>query len=179
MTLFTLTARERAALEGLAVATHQAEELRRAQALLWLDAGEDVPDVADRLLVSRQTVYNWAARFRQRSDRAPAGRLADGPRSGRPCTARGVIEPLLDAVLDADPRDWGYRATVWTAPLLTRYLREVQGVDVSRQSGSAALDRLAVQWKRPRHHLALRPATWRQSKGGSRVDCGTASGPSC
>ena len=36
-------------------------EVRRAQALLWLDDGADSSQaVADRLHVSRQTVYNWA-----------------------------------------------------------------------------------------------------------------------
>jgi hypothetical protein len=29
-----------------------------------------------------------------------------------------------------------------------------------------AIDRLGIIWKRPRHELALRPETWRQSKGG-------------
>jgi len=29
-----------------------------------------------------------------------------------------------------------------------------------------AIQRLRIRWKRPRHTLALRPATWRQAKGG-------------
>ena len=83
---------------------------------------------------------------------------------------REVIEPLLDPLLDQDPRERGYQATVWTAALLQHYLEAAQGIKVSRQSVSLALLRLRIRWKRPRHHLALRSPTWRQAKGGSNGD---------
>ena len=166
MTLIDFRPGERSQLETFARQTDEAKEFRRAQALLWLDEGEAVPEVAERLGVSRQTVYNWATRFQQRSTLDLAERLADGPRSGRPPTALGIIDPLVLEVIDSDPRDWGYTATVWTAPLLQRYLREVHDLDVSRPSVSLAIDRLGIDWKRPRHRLAQRPDTWRQAKGG-------------
>jgi transposase len=165
MTPFHFTQPQRSRLRELIAANPQTPVLRRAQALLWLAQGDSPYEVAERLRVSRQTLYNWARRFHDRGGRELRGRLADAPRSGRPCTAQGVIEPFLDAVIEDDPRDWGYRATVWTAPLLQRYLGEVQGITVARRSVGAALDRLGLRWKRPRHRLALRPATWRQAKG--------------
>jgi transposase len=165
MTPFRLTRRERSCLRELITHTTEARALRRAQALLWLAQGDSPDDVADRLRVSRQTLYNWADRFRDRSGSDLSQRLADAPRSGRPCTAQGIIEPLLDQVIDDDPRDRGYQATVWTAPLLRRYLADQYHIAVSRQSVSAASDRLELRWKRPRHRLALRPRTWRQAKG--------------
>jgi transposase len=165
MTPFHLTRRERSCLGALLAPTTDVRVFRRAQALLWLAQGDRPYEVAERLRVSRQTLYNWAYRFRDRSGFALSDRLADAPRSGRPCTAQGVIEPLLDQVLDQDPRDWGYQATVWTAPLLQRYLDDHHQITLSRQSVSAAIDRLEIRWKRPRHRLALRPETWRQAKG--------------
>jgi transposase len=165
MTPFSLTRRERSRLQELVASTLQARILRRAQALLWLAQGDRPSEVAKRLQVSRQTLYNWAHRFRDRSGCDLGDRLIDAPRSGRPCTAQGVIEPLLDQIIEDDPRDWGYQATAWTAPLLQRYLDDVYDIVVSRQSVSAAIDRLQIRWKRPRHRLALRPATWRQAKG--------------
>ena len=96
-------------------------------------------------------------------------RLADAPRSGRPRTALGVIDPLLAEVIDGDPRELGYPSTGWTNRLLRRYLREFHQLAVSRKSVSRALARLRIRWKRPRHQLALRPQTWRQSKGGSNA----------
>jgi transposase len=165
MTPFDLTRRERSRLRELIAPTTEARVLRRAQALLWLAQGDSPYEVAERLRVSRQTLYNWAYRFRDRSGFDWSDRLADAPRTGRPCTAQGVIEPLLDQVIDDDPRDWGYQATVWTAPLLQRYLDDEHHITVSRQSVGAAIDRLEIRWKRPRHRRALRPVTWRQAKG--------------
>lgn len=166
MTLITLTRKERQALEALAAQTAQARDLRRAQALLWLDQGEAAQTIADRLGVSRQTLYNWVARFESRHTADLAARLADAPRSGRPRTAYGVIDPLIDEMIERDPREFGYRATAWTAPLLVEYLQDAHEIEVSCDSVHLAIRRLDIRWKRPRHTLALRPATWRQAKGG-------------
>jgi len=53
MTLPTLDSTERKALEHLMTWTRDAQQLRRAQALLWLDEGESVAEIADRLRLSR------------------------------------------------------------------------------------------------------------------------------
>jgi transposase len=163
---FQLRPHERRALSGVLGSVATAKELARAQALLWLDDGETVDEVAQRLLVSRQTVYNWVLRFRQRSDQGLRARLQDAPRDGRPPTALGIIDPLLEEVIDTDPRAHGYRHTVWTAALLQHYLRQVHGIVVGRRSIGLAIARLGIRWKRPRHALGRRPETWRQAKGG-------------
>jgi transposase len=162
-----LTYREHHRLEDLAVQTTDARILRRAQALLWADKGESPEAVSERLGVSQRTIYYWHDRFQMRRGLDLRTRLADGTRSGRPRTALEIIEPLLEAVLDQEPRRLGYRATVWTAPLLPHYRQEVHDLGVSRPSGSVALGRLRVRWKRPRPQLALRAPRWRQAKGGS------------
>jgi transposase len=178
MTLVTLSPEEWDTLETLAAHTTNAHLLRRAQALLWLDEGETVPEVAARLRVTRQAVYKWVAHFRTYSTHDMAARLAPGKRTGRPRAVHGLIEPLILAVIDRDPRELGYRSTVWTAPLLCHYLREVQHLAVSRPSMSFAIARLGLRWKRPRHDLARRPATWRQAKGGSNAVWRRGSAPS-
>jgi transposase len=169
MTLLTLSSEEWDALETLAAHTTDAQLLRRAQALLWLDEGETVPEVAARLRVTRQAIYTGVTHFRMRRSLEIAARLAPGQRTGRPRTVHGVIEPLILEVIDRDPRELGYRSTVWTAPLLCHYLREVHHLAVSRPSVSCAIARLGRRWKRPRHDRARRPATWRQAQGGSNA----------
>jgi transposase len=168
MPAFQLRPWERRQLLDLLDHPHDAEQLRRAQALVWLHEGQPVLHVAELLGVEARTVYNWAYAFRQRTDLDPRARLLDAPRSGRPPTALGIIDPLIDAVIDDGPRDYGYRATAWTAPLLQRYLEEVHAIATSRKSVSRAIARLGIRWKRPRHRLGLRPDTWRQAKGGSK-----------
>ena len=166
MTPFALTDRQRAKLEAALAHTPTARPCRRAQALLWLAEGASVEVVADLLQVSRQTVYNWVARFRERPDLDLGARLGDAPRSGRPRAGDGAVDRLIAEVIDTDPRRLGYRSTVWTAPLLCRYLREHHRVSVCDRTVGRAIARLGIRWKRPRHELSRRPDTWRQSKGG-------------
>jgi len=169
MPAFQLRWWERRQLLNLLGHPHDAKQLRRAQALVWLHEGQPVPRVAELLHVEPRTVYNWVYAFQQRTDLDPLARLCDASRSGRPPTALGIIDPLVDAVIDLDPRDYGYRCTVWTAPLLVRYLDEAFGIETSCKSVRRALDRLGLRWKRPRHRLGLRSDTWRQAKGGSKT----------
>jgi transposase len=178
MTLLTLSPQERESLEELTARTPHAHELRRAQALLWLDEGEGAPEVAQRLRVTRQTLYNWVRRFHGRSPHDLRARLAVGARSGRPRTVHGIIDPLILEVIERDPDELGYRSTVWTAPLLVQYLGDTHQISVSRKSVSLAIARLGLRWKRPRHDLARRSATWRQAKGGSNAAWRRGSGRS-
>lgn len=166
MTQLALRGKQRPALEDSVAHTTDARVLRRAHALLDLADGVSPQEIAAQFDVERQTVYNWAERLRARKDLPFLQRLDDAPRSGRPCTAQGIIEPWRDAIIDTDPRLLGYRATVWTAPLLVHYLAEHHQIHVSSQSVRLAIARLRLHWKRPRYGLALRPATWRQAKGG-------------
>jgi len=166
MARLALSDRQRSELEDVVSHTPWAMERRRAQALLGIAEGSDVGEVAELLEVSRQTVYNWLSRFRERAELDLRARLLDAPRLGRPRAASGTVDGLVAAVIDGDPRKFGYHATVWTAPLLSRYLRDHHAIEVSDRTVSRAIDRLGIRWKRPRHELALRPETWRQSKGG-------------
>jgi transposase len=166
MNNLVLTPSERKQLGSFLRHAPSGRECCRAQALLWLDQEETPEAVASRLDVSRQTVYNWVHRFQERDGLELQARLRDGDRSGRPPSALGIIDPILDAVIDQDPRQFGYRCTVWTAPLLQYHLQEEHDITVSRKSVSRALTRLRIRWKRPRHVLGQQSATWRQAKGG-------------
>ena len=166
MTNPVLKPTERPALEDLIARARDARVVRRACGVLWLHDGESADDIAERLGVSRQTVYNWAERFLERAGHDLETRLADAERSGRPCTAQGVIDPLIEAVIDLDPHDFGYRSTVWTAPLLVHYLSDTYKIAVSCPSVRLALTRVRIRWKRPRYRFVRRPDTWRQAKGG-------------
>jgi transposase len=161
-----LSPRQRSDLEYMASHSPASNARRRAQALLWLDEGESAERVAESLRVSRRTVYYWRERFHDRDERDLRQRLADAPRPGRPRTGDGGVDSWIAAVIDTDPRTLGYHQTVWTAPLLVRYLKDHHAVAVSRKTVSRAIARLEIRWKRPRHQLARRPDTWRQSKGG-------------
>jgi hypothetical protein len=59
MAVVNLRAKEVGKLGELLTVTDDVRQLTRAQALLWLDAGDSVEEVAERLGVTRQAVYNW------------------------------------------------------------------------------------------------------------------------
>jgi transposase len=146
MVLLALSAQERGILQEVLASLALTNAARRAQALLWLDARQSPETVAARLGVSRQTVYNWATRFKERRGQCDVpARLADDKRSGRRKTTARVIDPLITAVLGRDPHEFGYCAPKWTPTLLERYLRQVHNVSVCRRSVSLALQRLEPQ----------------------------------
>ena len=164
--LIKLTYKERSALERVMKSASSGREFQRAQALLLLEENDAVQDVCALLRVTRQSIYNWVERFQERRGSPVRERISDKARSGRPATVTGVIDTLIDAVIDSDPRDYQYNSTVWTAGLLQLYLADVHQEEVSRRSISYAIERLGLRWKHPRHTLALRDPRWRQSKGG-------------
>lgn len=174
MALIELNSKDFISLQRLLTTSADARQLQRAQALLWLDEGDSIEEVANRLRVCRQTVYNWLNRFDAHADLPFDLRVADSTRSGRPATALGIIDPLIESIIDTDPRSLNYRSTIWTAALFQQYLIEHHQIEVSIKSISRALARLEIRWKRPRHSLARRAWFWRQAKGGLNVAYGAA-----
>jgi transposase-like protein len=67
--LIKLTTSERNELEAILVANSSAKEFKRAQAWLLLDEQNSVAEIAELLRTSRQTIYNWSARFQHRRPR--------------------------------------------------------------------------------------------------------------
>lgn len=163
---FSLSKAEQVRLNDLLNSTRRSNVYRRVQALLWLDEGWGIQDVARTLHVSRFTVSNWRDRYLERQALPLIERLSDAPRSGRPRRGEGRIDSLVEEVIDTDPRELGYQATTWTAPLLALYLKDFHLIEVVPRTVGRALDRLDICWKRPRHALAARSSTWRQAKGG-------------
>jgi transposase len=146
MALLNLDPRRRKLLEAVSAPTALTSEARRAQALLWLDRGESAQAVAGRLGVSRQTVYNWAVRFRSRSigNNVVSG-LVDAKRSGRPKRVPELIDPVIREVLPRAPREFGLPSSVWNPTSLVRYLERVRRIPVCRASVRLALERVRAE----------------------------------
>ncbi|MEW6125988.1 MAG: helix-turn-helix domain-containing protein [Acidobacteriota bacterium] len=81
MTYFELNPKERILLEHIISNSLDARQVLRAYAF-WLDDGDSVEEIAQRLGVSRQTIYNWASRFQQRQNVELVAPVADAPRPG-------------------------------------------------------------------------------------------------
>jgi transposase len=166
MDTWTLSEHERRILRELIHSESSGRVLRRAQALLWLDAGETVAAVAARLNIARQTIYNWRQEFAQRSAEPVAQRLHDEARSGRPANKMALALHWLPILLACSPHDYGYRARSWTSWLLGKQIERESHESIGLNTVRRALHALHYRFKRPRYVLARRAPNWRQSKGG-------------
>lgn len=175
--LIKLTQAHRKSLRHL-VRSADGRLVRRAQALLWLGDGECVSHVAQRLQVSRQTIYDIVARFQARAGQRLAERLQDQPRPGRPAQARAAATQAVQDLLPQPPADFGYRAQDWTVGMLQSQLRHRHGAAVSSATVTRALHDAGYCYKRPRYVLARREPHWRQVKGGSNGGSKSAPAPS-
>ncbi|MGE3537354.1 MAG: helix-turn-helix domain-containing protein [Candidatus Tectimicrobiota bacterium] len=143
--LIVLSDQERQQLEAIVAQHTEATVLRRAQALLWLHAGEEVARVASRLQVSRSTVYNWLQGFQDTPDSEMIVRLSAYPAPDQAQAIYGVIAPLLRAVMQRHPCELGYDANAWTVTLFCHYLLQTHGITLSEQRLTHVLRRLGQQ----------------------------------
>jgi transposase len=89
-------------------------ETLRARILLALDEGEPITQIAERLHVSRPTVYAWKERYLEEGLEG----LGDRSRPGRPTTlTRKKVERILFLTTQRVPRE----ATHWSTRLMADY----------------------------------------------------------
>jgi transposase len=167
--IIQLSPRARAILEGIARQDANGRHVRRAQALLWLDQGESVQTVADRLFVTRQMLYQVVERYEARLHLPVIERIQDDARSGRPATKREATTEVIACLLAHPPADYGYRGQVWTVPMLRTQVARQAHLALSDDTIERALEDLRYSCKRPRLVLARRDPHWRQAKGGSKT----------
>lgn len=166
MALIHLAARARQTLQRIVRANSDAREVRRAQALLWLDHNESVQQVANRIGRTRQSIYHIAARYQARRALPVEARIRDQPRRGRPGVKRQRARKVIQELLAQSPARFRYRSPIWTVPMLRCQVQRRLQCQISARTVRRALHQLRHRYKRPRLVLAQRPVTWRQSKGG-------------
>jgi transposase len=143
--------------------TSEVRLFRRVQAVLRVAEGEPLSVVAQRLHLSRRSVHRWVKIYLRRHQ---AEDLRDAPHTGRPRAADG-LEARLAELLAQDPRQLGYRATTWTAALLTTHLMQECGCRVSERTLRRRLHEDGWRWKRPRYIFSQREAAGGRKKGHS------------
>jgi transposase len=161
MSVVQLTASQRRQLRSHFRRAEGASHYRRLLALLELDRGQTVAEVAALLQVTRQSVYNWARAFAACPD--PTA-LQDQYGIGRPRAWTEDLEALLLASLELRPDALGYAGVNWTVPLLREHLHRQGGRWLSDDTIRRELDRRGYVWKRCRY--VLPPDPQREKKTG-------------
>jgi transposase len=121
MSGWLLTAAQRRRLERELARAREVAWFRRVFALLEIDAGRPLEEVAHQLRVSPRSLYRWIERYRTH---ASLEGLRRQPGQGRPLLWDERLEEFLPAVLARSPRDFGYFSTGWTVPLLQQVLAQ-------------------------------------------------------
>jgi transposase len=134
--------------------TRDARTYRRTLALLEVDRGRPVTDVARTLGVSRRSVYNWIAADCRAGD--PSA-LADAPRPGRPHLWTQERLAVLRELRATTPDKLGSFAAHWTLPLLGEQWEHLTGWRPCDETIRDQLDRMGYAWKRPRYVLEPDP----------------------
>ena len=164
MSQLSLTSSQRRRLRDQLKGTQDVLVFRRTLAVLEFDHGRSAADIARMLGVTRQSVYNWVAAYRQGC--VPSA-LQDEPGRGRRPLLDEDDEHLLEALLAGSPQELGYPHTTWTVPLLQEALAAGTGHRPSSKTIRRALRRLDFVWKRPRYVYSERADHVGAKKGGS------------
>lgn len=154
-----LTWWQRRRLEEQLHETTDAHVFRRTLAVLEVDRGGSVAEVAWTLGVTRQSVYNWIDTYSRGHD--PES-LVDASRAGRPSVWTKHLLSHLSSLMMTKPDRCGYFAVNWTVPLLQEHLRHTTGEHFSDDSIRRALSQLGYVWKRSRY--VLRPDPEKEKK---------------
>lgn len=149
-----LTTWQRRRLRRQLKETLDAHVYRRTLAVLEVDRGKPIAQVAETLGVSRQSIYNWVEAYQESHD--PTA-LWDDDRSGRPSLWTDETEAVMKVLLAQSPDELGYYAVNWTVPLLQEQLQDDTGVRFSDDTIRRELRRLGYVWKRGRYELAPDP----------------------
>lgn len=149
------TPAQRHTLEAALTRTHDVALFRRVMALLQVDQGQPVAQVAHELQVGRRSIYRWMEHFAATHQ---VEILGQQPGQGRPSNWDTEFDELLEAALDQLPLHLGYPANTWTVPLLQSFLTEhLPDQPVSETSLRRHLKALGYVWKRYRYVLAPDP----------------------
>jgi len=151
---FRLTTRQRRQLQAELKAAKDVRTFQRTLALLELDQGRPLAQVATTLGVTRQTLYNWIERYE--NEGTPTA-LHDRERQGRPTIWTQPLHLFLAWSLDQPPDGLGYPSVEWTVPLLREHLAKHMESSVSDTAMRQQLHRLGYVWKRPRYVLQPDP----------------------
>jgi transposase len=154
MSIVQLSSSQRRKLRAHLRRAADASYYRRVLAILELDRGKTVAEVAASLGVTRQSVYNWADAFEACPD--PAA-LHNRYGVGRPSSWTEDLRALLLASLEQRPDELGYAGVNWTVALLQEHLYNHGGCRLSDDTIRRELDRLGFVWKRCRYVLPPDP----------------------
>ena len=116
-------------------------EKTRIQGVALLKQGISVAKVASQVGVSRQTVYNWIKRGYGENAKIKPG--------GRPRKLTEKQRAKLRAILDKNPKAFGFQADNWTGERIAKAIEQTFGVHFNPKSIPQMLRNWGWEWRKP------------------------------
>jgi len=128
---------------------------RRANAILLLNTGETVSEVARSLCAARSTIQDWRGRYEQYGE---AG-LVPEPRGPKPWTVTEEVGSQLLMLIEKDPGEYGYLRSRWTTEMLAQQVYESLAIPIHASTVRRLLPKLGIFWNRARPTLCIKDRT--------------------
>jgi len=125
------------------------EVRQRAEAIRLLHLGHTKEEVAEKMEVTTQSVYNWVHRWLEGGLEG----LANEPRPGRRPKADEAYCRALEKALEQDPQELGYRFAIWTRDRLRDHLEQETGVHLHEEYLGEIMRQQGYVYRRPKHDL--------------------------
>ena len=123
---------------------------KRAQVIYSLHLGDSIKQIADRLLLTRKTIYNWHDRWLANG----VDGLADKAKSGRPKKATTEYRQLLCKLIAEKPAHYGYQFAIWTNQRMRTHLARETGIQLSERAFGNLLKSEGYVYRRPKKDLS-------------------------
>ena len=149
-TVYQLKPKELAEIEKAMRQDKRAEVRQRATVIRLLHLGQNPQAVAEHQMVSVPTIYNWHKLWREQGIEG----LANKPKTGRPAKASDAYCQKLEALLEKEPAEFGYRFVIWTSDRLRTHLEKETGISLSEGRFRALLKKRGYRYRRPKHDLS-------------------------
>ena len=147
-----LKRRQRKRLIRMVQRGRDAGQVRRAQAMLFLDEGLSVAETARRVKAARSTMYRWIHWFESGGESA-----LRWEHPGRASwTVTDAVAGLIEQVVMEEPSTQGYLRSTWTSEMLARVVHRTLGVQIHASTVRRLLPRLGFGWRRSRPTLCKR-----------------------
>ena len=121
----------------------------RAIMLRMSHEGLSAPEIATLLGVSRQTVLHQLQRY----EASGIIGIEDRPRPGAPAKANAEYIAKLKQAVGSDPRELGYRFSVWSVERLQKHLVGQTRVELSSTYLHQLMQKHDIVYRKPKHDL--------------------------
>lgn len=147
---YTLTNESVKELETAIQRHKRVEVRRRAVAIRQLHLGKKPGEVAEMLLVSMATIYNWWRRYQLLGVAGLANEVKEMPK--RKVTAAYVAK--IEEALEQEPEVFGYRFAIWTLETWRDHLHRETGINITTKWLGTVLKQQGYVFRRPKHTLS-------------------------